>query len=253
MKKPTPPGTSIGRRDFVKLCMSAMAVGAQQAAFAKPDPQAATRLYARSLLVDSRNNPLRYADLVVGENYIFHYPFVTTPCFLINLGEATRPSEVLETENGKAYATPGGVGPAGSVVAFSAICAHKMTHPAKSVSFINYRHERVRYEDKKEREREQSQVIFCCSERSVYDARRGARVLGGPAKQPLAAIVIEYDEPNDRFFALGTRGGEMFNQFFEKFRHRIQLEYRLTDIDDRTAQVTEVLPIDEYCSNKIFC
>ena len=31
------------------------------------------------------------------------------------------------------------------MVAFSAICAHKMSHPAPSVSFINYRHGEVKF------------------------------------------------------------------------------------------------------------
>ncbi|MDH3638912.1 MAG: hypothetical protein OES09_10695 [Gammaproteobacteria bacterium] len=253
MKKSDSSRPVIGRRDFVKLCMTALAVGARDTALANGDPHASTRLYNRALLVDAENKPVRHADLVAGENYIFHYPFIATPCFLIDLGETTASSEPLMTEDGREYSTPQGVGPKGSVVAFSAICAHKMTHPAKAVSFINYRHERIRYKDKAEQQREGSQVIFCCSERSVYDARMGARVLGGPAKQPLAAIVLEYDREKDEFFAVGTRGGEMFNKFFETFAHRLQLEYRVTEIENRISKTTRVLPIDEYCSNTILC
>ncbi|MDH3281297.1 MAG: hypothetical protein OEQ18_09225 [Gammaproteobacteria bacterium] len=253
MKKPECPRPLIGRRDFVKLCMTAVAVGTTNAALANRDPHASTRLYNRALFVNSENQPLRYADLMAGENYVFHYPFVTTPCFLINLGETAEGAAALMTEDGSEYSTPGGVGPNRSVVAFSAICAHKMTHPAKAVSFINYRHERVGYKDAAERQREASRVIFCCSERSVYDVKRGARVLGGPAKQPLAAIVLEYDRETDQLFAVGTRGGEMFNKFFATFAQRLQLEHRVTDIEVRVSETTQVLPIDEYCSNTILC
>ncbi len=253
MKKSDPPGSQLGRRDFVKLCMTALAMTGHTSAFAKPDPHASTRLYSRALLVNPDNQPVRYADLAPGENYVFHYPFITTPCFLVNLGEASGGTTVLKTEEGTEYSTPGGVGPQESVVAFSAICAHKMTHPAKAVSFINYRHERVGYKDKAERKREAAKVIFCCSERSVYDVKKGGRVLGGPAKQPLAAIVLEYDHRTDQFFAMGTRGGEMFNKFFATFGHRLQLEYRVADIQGRVLKTTQLVPISQYCSNTILC
>lgn len=233
--------------------MTALAVNAHRTTLANPTPQGTPRLYARSLLVDAARHPMRYADLVVGENYIFHYPYVTTPCFLLNLGEPIKTSLSLSTEDGRSYQWSGGVGPDSSVVAFSAICAHKMTHPARAVSFINYRHERVRFEDSANKQREGSQVIFCCSERSVYDVRKGARVIGGPAKQPLASILLEYDSVKDQLFAIGTRGGEMFDKFFSKFDARLQLEYRTTKIDDQVAPATQVLPLDEYCANKILC
>ena len=34
---------------------------------------------------------------------------------------------------------PGGIGRDKSVVSFSAICAHKLSHPSRNISFINYR------------------------------------------------------------------------------------------------------------------
>jgi len=240
------------RRSFIKMCIGAVAAGAHTGVYAVP-AGSTPRPYNRVLLTDEAKKPVRARDLVAGESYIFHYPFVATPCFLLNLGEPAPGAISLQTEKGGAYQAPAGVGPDRSIVAFSAICAHKMTHPAKSVSFINYRHERVKFANSKKNEQEQEKVIYCCSERSVYDVRRGAQVLGGPAKQPLAAILLEYDAARDALYATGTLGGEMFNQFFEKFTNRLQLEYLVTDIQRPIEGTTPVTPIREYCRTTITC
>lgn len=249
MNREKPAG--INRRGFVKLCMTALAVSSQRLAVARPKGDLKT--YPRSSLIDGAQRPLRASNLVIGENYIFHYPYVTTPCFLVNLGTPTAPQIELHTETGKSYSWQGGVGPDASIVAFSAICAHKMTHPARAVSFINYRHERVRFEDKQRQESEGSQLIYCCSEKSVYDVRNGARVLGGPAKQPLAAIELAYDEAKDGLYAVGTYGGEMFDKFFAKFTTRLQLEYLTSEVDRHVGAQTQVTPLDEYCKTQVLC
>ncbi len=240
------------RRTFMKVCMTAMATaGAQRIAAAIPS--GTHREYNRVQLMDHNNKPLRASNLTPGENYIFHYPYVSTPCFLLELGEPAARDVELLTEDGKRYLWRGGTGKDRSIVAFSAICAHKMTHPAKSVSFINYRHERVKFSDKNQKRQENNKVIFCCSEKSVYDVRNGAKVLGGPAKQPLAAVTLEHDPESDSLFATGTFGGEMFDKFFAKFRNRLQLEYRMTEVDRRVADTSMVLPLDEYCKTQILC
>jgi Rieske Fe-S protein len=231
--------------------MTALAASTQRAAFARP--QGELKTHRRSLLIDDTQRPVRTSDLVVGENYIFHYPYVTTPCFLVNLGTPTSQQVELQTEAGQSYNWQGGVGPDASIVAFSAICAHKMTHPAKAVSFINYRHERVRFQNKRRQESEGSQLIYCCSEKSVYDARNGARVLGGPAKQPLAAIQLAHDETKDALYAVGTYGGEMFDKFFAKFTARLQLEYLTSEVDRQVGEQTEVTPLDQYCKTQVLC
>ena len=48
--------------------------------------EATPRLYDRARLVDIHGAPLKARALVAETNYIFHYPFVSTPCFLLNLG-----------------------------------------------------------------------------------------------------------------------------------------------------------------------
>lgn len=243
-------GTS--RRGFVRLCASAVAlVGAIPSLLARTGNT--LHRYPRARLVDAHNHPVIADRLRVGENYLFHYPYVSTPCFLIDVGVPLETGATLHTENGEAYRWPGGVGPNRSIVAFSAICAHRMSHPAPEVSFINYRHKTVAFRNGAEERTERSQVIYCCSEKSVYDPLQGARVLGGPARQPLAAILLEQDATDGTLSAAGTCGGEMFERFFNEFGFRLSLEYRTQDIRALVSESTTVLPLAEFCQNQILC
>ncbi len=203
------------RRDFVKLCAASAASGALPTA-----AEAATlkaRLYRRALLVDERGQPIRAAQLRGGVNYVFEYPYAATPCFLLRLAKPAAGGIDLRTEGGGAYRWEGGAGPDRAIVAYSAICAHKLTYPTRQVSFIGYR-------DGPSPVAGPGKVITCCSDRSVYDPAAGARVVAGPAPQPLATILLEHDAKRDELFATGTFGGEMFDQFFQKFGFRLELE-----------------------------
>jgi len=242
----------VKRRGFVKLCASAAAaVGASPELLAQAGGRIKT--YERVQLVTPEGAPIGAESLQVGESYVFNYPYITTPCFLLNLGRPTLRDATLTTEAGADYVWEGGCGPDRSIVAFCAICAHKMSHPAKSVSFINYRHETVSFRDGKEKTAERSQVIYCCSEKSVYDPSDGARVLGGPAPQPLAAIALEHDESNGHIYAVGTSGGEMYQKFFDTFGFRLALENETSDIRRPAAGVTTVLGINEYSRTQKMC
>jgi len=202
------------RRDFVHVC-AASAVGATL-----PDAQAAlklsARMYKRAKLVDERGQPIRQAALQAGATYVFDYPYSSTPCFLLRLEKATTAGIPLKTETGFDYIWEGGVGSARNIVAYSAICAHKMTYPTKQVSFIGYRNDPSPVAGP-------GKVITCCSDRSVYDPAAGAKVVSGPAPQPLATIMLEHDKAGD-VWAVGTFGGEMFAEFFRRYEFRLQLE-----------------------------
>lgn len=240
------------RRDFVKLCASAVATASASPGLLAREG-GVTRQYTRAKLVDRHGVPFTADRLTTGENFLFHYPHVSTPCFLIDLGEPAVEPTLLVTENGELYEWQGGVGPERSIVAFSAICAHRMTHPAKSVSFINYRHETVSYWDGDKQLAERSKVIYCCSEKSVYDPRRGAQVLGGPAPQPLATILLEHDPGDGTLHATGTYGGVMFDQYFQKFADRLVLEHGTDDIREPVDRTAVVMHLDDYCSTQILC
>jgi len=96
-------------------------------------------------------------------------------------------------------------------------------------------------------------VIYCCSEKSVYDPARGGRVLGGPAPQPLAAIALDYVEAEDQFYAIATIGGEMFDRYFETFGDRLILDHGRLDIRRESSDVTDLMRLDDYSANKILC
>jgi Rieske Fe-S protein len=244
-------GLNVTRRGFVRLCASAVAlISAIPSVLAQPD--ARLRRYQRVHLVDAGGRPITAKSLTVGESYLFHYPFVATPCFLLNLGRPATPTD-LKTEDGQAYRWQGGVGPERSIVAFSAICAHKMSHPARQINFINYRHERVNFVDSAEHTAQRAQVIYCCSEKSVYDPAEGARVLGGPAKQPLAAIVLEEDAADGTLYAVGTFGGEMFDRFFREFGFRLALEHGTSNIRAPVSGSATVTRLADYSDKQMRC
>jgi arsenite oxidase small subunit len=218
------------RRDFVRIC----AASASGAAWAGPaqGTTLTSRTYRRVKLVDETGQPVRIAQLRTGATYVFDYPYAATPAFLLRLDKPVTPGILLKTEAGEAYAWDGGIGADKSVVAYSAICAHKMTYPTKQVSFIGYRDAPSPVSGK-------GKVITCCSDRSVYDPAAGARVVSGPAPQPLATVLLEHDSKADEIFAVGTFGGEMFAEFFRKYEFRLQLEMgnRARTTTDGTAIV----------------
>ena len=203
------------RREFVQVC------AASAASVSLPQPAQAAglnaHLYRRAKLVDDRGKPLDLTQLQQGVGYVFEYPYTSTPCFLIRLDRAAPGGIDLKTETGGSYRWEGGIGPGKSVVAYSAICAHKLTYPTKQVSFIGYRNEPSPVAPS-------GKVITCCSDRSVYDPSAGARVVSGPAPQPLATILLEQDAKTGEVWAVGTFGGEMFDQFFQKYDFRLQME-----------------------------
>lgn len=241
------------RRGFVKLCASALAAITASPELLARDNQVYHR-YGRVALVDHHTGaPVRAASLEVGEAYLFHYPFVATPCFLIDLGKSVTSTSNLKTRDGERYRWQGGSGQKNSVVAFSAICAHKMSHPAPSVSFINYRHRKVRFRNSQDEIEQRAGVIYCCSENSVYDPAQGGRVLGGPAPEPLASIELDYDDREDTFYAIATIGGEMFDRFFRSFHDRLVLQHGRIDIDRAMNGSTELMRLRDYTSNQVGC
>ncbi len=229
------------RREFVSFCAAAAASAAAPALGADARP----RFYSRSRLVDDKGAPVRASGIPSGRNLIFHYPYAATPCFLLNLGRPAAATAHLQTADKKTYAWRGGVGAARSIVAYSAICAHRLSYPTRDISFISYRAEKTagnRF----------AAVIHCCSEHSQYDPAAGARVLAGPAPQPLAAILLDWDPSKDEIHAVGTLGGEMFNEFFDKFAFRLELEH---GAQARTAVggTCVVQALENYCRQQVKC
>jgi Rieske Fe-S protein len=232
------------RRDFIGVCAATCALGAHEAlATADLKP----RLYSRVQLADEGGRPLKATKLAVGRNYIFHYPFESTPCFLLDLGKPTVREVQLKTENGSLYEWSGGVGPRQAIVGYSAICAHRLSYPTPQISFISYRERSTASATMR------PNTIHCCSEHSEYDPAAGAKVLGGPAPQPLCAILLEYDAKSDGLHAVGTLGGEMFNAFFAKFEFKLAIDYGSGRTRRQVAGRTVVKELQQFCKQQVRC
>jgi len=234
----------MNRRDFVKVCAAGAAYAAGNPG-ALAAANAAPRTYVRALLVDELKKPLLAGSLRSNRNYIFHYPYGGTPCFLLDLGKPTAEEVALKTEDGRGYLWPGGVGPNRAIVAYSAICAHQLAYPTKQISFISYRDASS--------PTAAANTIHCCAEHSEYDPARGAKVLGGPAKQPLAAILLEHDPKTDQLYATGTLGGELFNRFFEKYEFKLSIDYGSKRAKGLVDTVTVVSELTNFCQQQVHC
>ena len=232
------------RRRFLRTCALAGGVAAlasRRQSFADTAPH----YYAKSRLVDIHGKPIRIAALAEDTNFVFQYPYAATPCFLLKLHRGTAAVDDLRREDGATYAWQGGVGPAKNVVAFSAICAHKLAYPTRDVSFIRFQKDRSATSA--------ANVIHCCADHSVYDPTAGARVVAGPAPQPLAAIVLAHDAARDEIHALGTIGPEQFDAFFNKYDMRLSLEYGANRGRTAVADTTVVRELENYCKTTIRC
>jgi Rieske Fe-S protein len=232
------------RRRFLESCAAisgAAGAGALSGAWANAPP----RLYDRARLVDARGSPQKASALAAETNYVFHYPFAGTPCFLLNLGRPITAPATLRREDGATYGWNGGVGPSRTVVAFSAICAHKLAYPTRDISFIRYQPQKSATSD--------AHVIHCCADHSVYDPAHGARVLAGPAPQPLAAILLDYDVATDGLHAVGTVGAEQFDAFFRKYDFKLALEYGPGKAIQPVGRSAIVRELSQFCKQTIQC
>jgi arsenite oxidase small subunit len=205
--------TDAARRALMRE--AACVAGAWAASGALPAMAGEPQRHPRSRLVNHLGDPFLAKQIRPGEPHLFNYPFVASPVFLLAMDSAVGAVE-LATEDKQRYPSPAGVGSNKSIVAFSAICAHKLMYPTPQLSFIGVR---------KGFDGEPPQVIHCCGDNSRYDPAQGARVMAGPAPQPLAAVLLEWDAKTDQLHAVGTQGGEMFKAFFDKYAFKLDTEY----------------------------
>jgi len=230
------------RRRFLETCAAAALTPPAELSVAA---DATARRYDRARLAHADGSPIKANAIPARVNFLFHYPFAGTPCFLLNLGQPLDAGAPLRTSNARTYRWPGGVGPQRNIVAYSAICPHRLSYPTRQISFISYRAEpspRTKHQ----------QVIRCCSEYSEYDPARGAAVVGGPAPQPLAAILLDYDPQADALYAVGTLGGEMFEKFFSKFGFQLSMQFGGRERQPVGDQCV-VVEMTQYCRQEVRC
>ncbi len=226
-------------------CLASTASAPALAADARP------KAYQRVLLSDERGDPFKASSLKPQQNYIFHYPFESTPVFLLDLGKSVPPlgAAALKTKGGESYAWPGGVGKGKSIVAFSAICAHHLVYPTQQLSFISFRKGRPSQTKTPDAG---ADLIHCCADHSQYDPAQGAKVLAGPATQPLCAILLEHNAKDDTLTAYATLGGELFDDFFKKYEAKLSIEVG-SKAKSTVTQRSTVRELEKFCKNPVKC
>lgn len=235
------------RRDFVKAC-AATAILVHHNPMLLANDRDRSHLHEPVRLVDPEGNPIRPGNLQPHVNYVFRYPYECTPCFLLDLNRPTEADVRLKTENGADYIWRGGVGPKRSIVAYAAICTHRLTHPTEHVNFIAYRQSRNPQADPA------ANRIVCCMEYSSYDPARGAAVTSGPAPSPLTGILLDYDEAADEIHAVGITSEDILDRFFDQFEMQLELSYgSLAKARAPVSGTATVVPLDEYTGNDMPC
>jgi len=175
--------------------------------------------YEKVQLVDAGGNAIKASALKKETNYVFNYPYTSTPSLLLDLEDVTSKDITLKSEDGQEYLWKGGVGANKTIVAYSAICSHQLAHPTPNDSFFQYVQK-----DKKTMAYDKSGVIVCSSHLSAFEAKEGARRLAGPAAQPLASIVLEIAE-DDTIWAVGVLGPDKFHEYFKAFKPEFKMFY----------------------------
>jgi Rieske Fe-S protein len=175
--------------------------------------------FERAQLKDAEGNPLKSKALVKEENYVFMYPHAATPAIMVDLPEPTQKDIKLKAEDGTEYIYKGGVGAKGTIVAYSAICQHQLTHPTASMTMFQYvptTGKTLAYD--------KAGVFVCTSHLAAYDPNQGGKVVGGPAKEGLASIILEIDA-DDNIWAVAVLGPAKFQDFFDAFKQQLKKDY----------------------------
>ncbi len=232
----------MNRRTFIQMSGCALAAGllARRSAVAAE----AIKPYAVALLVDSQGRPLRTRALEPGQTYLFFYPYVGTPVFLIDLDRAAPPAQF--DDNGFQRDWAGGVGPKRSIVAFSAICQHNLTRPTPSSSPITYSPPAAQAV-------QAPGLITCCAHNSVYDPAAGARVVSGPAESALTAVVLSHDPADDSLRAVGTAGIEVFDDYFREYKADLMREFGSGRARAAQTGAVKVMLLNTYSAELLTC
>jgi Rieske Fe-S protein len=234
------------RRSFIKVCgasAAAIAAGTQaQLVYSS----GTAKDYARAKLVDGNGQPLKASSLSQTEAYVFGYPFVGTPSFLISLPAAAPAGASLKTAAGEEYSFAGGVGPKKNIVAYLAICTHQLAHPEKSGSVMGYNPGKSEAADR-------SVVITCCAHNSAFDPAAGASVITGAANQPLPAIRLEHDAATDELYATGMYGADLVDEFFKKFKSKLNQDFGIGKYREPASGTVQAVLISKYSKEADLC
>ncbi len=236
------------RRDFLKISAVGAAVVCSPSLLKMELRAEDGRLYKsynKVKLVDESGNALKFSQLKKEQAYIFNYPYRSTPSMMINLLAATPRDVKLKSADGESYVWKGGVGKGGTLVAYSAICSHQMTHPTPDTNFVTYSG------NQKTMSCDRKGVIVCASHLSAFNPKEGGKNIAGPAEQGLASIILEVSD--DEIYAVGVLGPDKFHDYFKTFKQELKDYYggrkgkKLVEEEAETKTIenysTEVVPV----------
>ncbi len=203
------------KRNVIKLLAIAGVVGAAGGGlvggtlqYAQP-PLVGAKSYPTVQLIDVDGAPLTATkvnqeyNVTTSSLLLFYYPLTNEPNFFLNLAPAT-------TGGPGATNVPGGVGPTGSIVAYSAICQH-LGCPAPAISYYPPGTCSKTFGTK-------NFYIHCSCHGSTYDVTDKAHNLTGPAIYPLPQVTLLWKDPadggDDSLWAIGETGPEPVNGHF---------------------------------------
>ena len=231
------------RRSFIKICSAVAVTGTLAPCFVRQTQAAELMTFARVKLVDTLGQAIKASTLNGTDAYIFNYPYVSTPCFLINLGKSVIKNKLI-TSDGAEYEWRGGVGSNKSIVSYSAICSHQLAYTGKDVSLITYNTQKSEIAGR-------ANVITCCAHNSVFDPAQGAKVLSGPATGPLSSIALEHDTATDELYAAGVYGGLLFDDFFKAYKIQLNAELGPGKAKELVTNTAKVIPFADYTKTRI--
>lgn len=226
------------RRRFVKLCAGStawLAAGMREARAGSYTD------FPRARLTDARGAPLKASALAKDEAYVFHFPFRSLPCFLIDLGKPAPSQQELNSESGS-YTWPGGVGKDKSLVAYVAVCTHQLAYAAKDGS-------QIRYAAGNSALAGRPGTIVCCAHASVFDPATGAQRVHGEARDPLLPVRLEIDPADDGLYASGLAGIQLVERFFTTYKRELISEYGPGVYREPVADRTAAVPLSKYAAS----
>ena len=237
------------RRNFLRLsATSAMAVAITPSLITQKlyaEDGSLFQTFEKVQLKDAEGNPLKSKALVAEENYVFMYPYAGTHAIIVDLHAPTEKDIKLKAEDGTEYVYKGGAGAKGTLVAFSAICAHQLTHPTPKMTMFQYvptTGKTLAYE--------KPGVFVCSSHLAAYDPKQGGKVVGGPANQGLASIILEIDA-DDNIWAVAVLGPVKFQEFFDAFKQDLKEVYGRRGAKKLTKDEVKVQPLKNFTAELI--
>ncbi len=218
----------MNRRDFLKTCGLVGLLIEGKIAFSRFPSEISFRGSVPLKKEDGR--PFNIKDVEKYEPYIFFYPYVSTPCILVDVGNRAE----------------GGIGKGNSIVSFSLICSHQWTFPTPSETFITY------YGPDETSLVDRGNVIQCCVHMSVFDPLKGGEVIDGPADNPLARILLDTDREGN-LYAVGVKGKDQFQEFFQANHSTLKRLYGSLKRAKEIVKESRVIKLKDYTKEEIKC